>query len=272
MPSNESSSPTRPVAFGEELQRLREIAGISIDDIIAETKISRRILEGLEDGRFQVLPERVFSRNFVRQYARTVGFDENRLVEWFDAAWDRFQLTSGSQPVLVIDEPPPVPPFRWRVWLPVAVGIVIMGLVGAVIVRGRLIGEEMRADPRRSTATRLAPTQFVATVVPSPEPTITEDNDVEETVRLMIRVADDRECWVEYRDRDGRTDRLLLTNGDDLELALRGPILVTLGNAAAVTLSVAGTEYRDLGRAGQVVRAEVSATGLNVLGATSNRS
>ena len=63
---------------------------------MAETKISRRILEALENGRFQYLPERVFSRNFVRQYTAFIGYHDERILEWFDEAWKRFELASGS--------------------------------------------------------------------------------------------------------------------------------------------------------------------------------
>ena len=60
--------PNHPKAFGEELQRLRQSAGLSLEDIADETKISRQILRCLESGDFRFLPQMVFSRNFVAQY------------------------------------------------------------------------------------------------------------------------------------------------------------------------------------------------------------
>ena len=78
--------PNHPKTFGEELQRLRESAGLSLEDIAKETKISRQILSCLETGDFRFLPQKVFSRNFVIQYANVVGADPNRVGEAFEAA------------------------------------------------------------------------------------------------------------------------------------------------------------------------------------------
>ncbi len=79
--------PNHPKTFGEELRRLRESAGLSLDDIAEETKISKRILNNLEAGDFRSLPQLVFSRNFVSQYATFVGADPYRVAESFEAAW-----------------------------------------------------------------------------------------------------------------------------------------------------------------------------------------
>ena len=72
--------PNHPKAFGEELQRLRESTGLSLEEIAEETKISRQILRSLESGEFRFLPQKVFSRNFVTQYAVVVGADAAHVV------------------------------------------------------------------------------------------------------------------------------------------------------------------------------------------------
>ena len=89
--------PNHPKTFGEELRHLRESAGLSLDNIAAETKISKRILHGLEEGEFRFLPERIFCRNFVIQYADVVGAESDRLVASFEDAWERFLLASFTR-------------------------------------------------------------------------------------------------------------------------------------------------------------------------------
>jgi len=143
------SPPVHPRAFGEELRRLRSSSGLSLDDITSETKISRRILEALEAGRFQSLPDRVFSRNFVRQYAGTIGCDEQRLVEAFETAWERFELTSGTHPALLADDLVPGSPIRWRFWIPIGIGVLILIVAALVILRGTASRQTLLIDPRR---------------------------------------------------------------------------------------------------------------------------
>jgi hypothetical protein len=47
---------------------------------------------------------------------------------------------------------------------------------------------------------------------------------------------------------------------------MMGPVKLTVGDADAVIIEVAGVEYEGLGRSGQVVHTEVSGEGLVVLG------
>lgn len=59
--------------------RLR--ARVSLEEIMAETKISRRFLEAIEGGRYEELPGGVFTINYIRQYARMTGYDAEIILE-----------------------------------------------------------------------------------------------------------------------------------------------------------------------------------------------
>lgn len=264
-----NTSPAHPRTFGEELRRLRESSGLALEDITAETKISRRVLEALESGKFQYLPGRVFSRNFVRQYVETVGCAPDPLVESFDAAWERFQLTSGSHAALIVEEPPPTTPIRWRFWFPVAVGAAILSVVAAVILANHGTERALLRDPRRPVQVQTIP-PLVPTadqMVPAADLSTRAPEAARDPVVVTVRVHDGKECWIQYRDGEGMTGQRLLTGGQVVRLELIGPVKFTVGNAGAVTLLVGDTQYEDLGRPGQVVHTEVSQDGLVPLGA-----
>ena len=61
--------------LGEFLRRERELRHISLDDVAERTKISRRYLEAIEEGRYDRLPGETFVRGFIRSYAQSVGLD-----------------------------------------------------------------------------------------------------------------------------------------------------------------------------------------------------
>ncbi len=264
-------SPTRQRAFGEELQRLREAAGLTIDDIVAETKVSRRILEALEAGSFQFLPERIFVRNFVRQYLRTVGGDETEMLEAFDGAWECFRLASGSHPVVRMDEPLPKQPVRWRFWVPVALGVLVVLVMAVLAVRGTQRAPQTLPDPMRAPGVRPSPTdRSPVPALPSPTlpPTAVPEPEAEgDTVAFSLTVDPDAECWIHVRDHDGRTEQRLLEGGGRLNFELKEPVLVTLGNAGVVNLEIAGGLHRHLGAAGQVVHFELGRKGVISQGA-----
>jgi cytoskeleton protein RodZ len=262
------SLPGHPRAFGEELRRLRSNSGLSLDDIAAETKISFRVLEALETGRFQFLPEPVFSRNFVRQFARIVGVDSEPLVTAFDEAWESFQLSSGTHPSLVVTEAPPKAPIHWRFWIPIAAGVLILFAVAYVILGGNEPQSDLMPDPRRSvrvSSGRLDPTVIPVVTTPAPPTAVVAEES--EPITVTIRVDEERECWIQYRDRDGMTGEHLLKEGQEIALELAGPVKFTIGNAGAVTVIVGDTVYSDLGAAGEVVHTELSRDGLKPLGA-----
>ncbi len=68
------------------LDRTRKLAGISLDDIAAQTKISVRFLKAIEAGEYDKLPGGIFTTSYLRQYAAAIGYDEAALLEHCDQA------------------------------------------------------------------------------------------------------------------------------------------------------------------------------------------
>lgn len=79
-------------AVGETLRRERLRRNLDLDSISRELKISSRMLQAIEDERFERLPGGVFARSFVRQYARLLGLDEDEM-----AAQVQRQLEPGDE-------------------------------------------------------------------------------------------------------------------------------------------------------------------------------
>jgi len=73
-----------PISVGQELRRAREVRHVTLAQLAAETRIALRHLEALEQDRFEDLPGQLYARNFVRQVARSLGADEQELIDYFD--------------------------------------------------------------------------------------------------------------------------------------------------------------------------------------------
>lgn len=82
--------------FGEKLRQQREQRGISLDTISTITKISPRMLRAIEDEHFDQLPGGVFSKGFVRAYARQVGLNEEEAVADYLTALRENQIQSQT--------------------------------------------------------------------------------------------------------------------------------------------------------------------------------
>ena len=73
--------------LGETLQRARLARGVTLQEVEAATRISRRYLEALENENFGLLPAPVYARGFLRTYARYLGMEPADLLPLFPVGY-----------------------------------------------------------------------------------------------------------------------------------------------------------------------------------------
>jgi Helix-turn-helix domain/Domain of unknown function (DUF4115) len=93
--------------IGDRLQELRQQQHLSIDEIAAKTQIQPRIVQAIESGQIELLPESVYVKGMVKRYGNSVGIDGAALAQELPN-WDRgdadmarstvLQMTGFSQP------------------------------------------------------------------------------------------------------------------------------------------------------------------------------
>ncbi|MDF1833301.1 MAG: DUF4115 domain-containing protein [Alteraurantiacibacter sp. bin_em_oilr2.035] len=77
-----------PQGIGPQLRAAREAKGLSIDHVAAETRISKRHIEHIEAGDFDLLPARTYAVGFSRTLAKVVGLDQNDVLAMVRAELD----------------------------------------------------------------------------------------------------------------------------------------------------------------------------------------
>jgi cytoskeletal protein RodZ len=81
-----------------DLSRLRNTAGISLEEIAAGTKISLRFLRAIEAEEFDQLPGGIFNTSYLRQYAAAIGYDEGRLLAHYELKMNLAPSPKAPQP------------------------------------------------------------------------------------------------------------------------------------------------------------------------------
>lgn len=71
--------------FGQDLKKLRELKGVSIAEISAESRINIKFLTNLENGNFDFQPE-TYIRSFIKAYARALDENETHMLNEYDKA------------------------------------------------------------------------------------------------------------------------------------------------------------------------------------------
>ncbi len=79
--------------MGERLVRARELAGMTVDDVVFQTKISRSVVEALEAGDFTVFSSPAYARSFLAQYSSLLQVDA---ALWINALEPGAYLASDS--------------------------------------------------------------------------------------------------------------------------------------------------------------------------------
>ncbi|HYH09790.1 MAG TPA: RodZ domain-containing protein [Thermoanaerobaculia bacterium] len=252
-------------SFGEELRREREIRGISLKEIADATKISKRFLEAIERNDHTTLPAPVFTRGFVREYARYVGLNAEEMVNRYNFAAakdDRIEKPPHVEkypPQPVKDIAPKPRPKRG---IPPAYARVDRNILFAVIIAAALGGVaywavQYRRD--RDTAAEHVPVTVATTAtIPAAAPAAAQtpappDDSV---LRLIVEVVDN--SWV-YLEADGKTVvNAEMTQGEKRTFEANDAFRFrTIGNAAGLRLTLNGSVLPPLGDDGEVVKNRV---------------
>jgi transcriptional regulator with XRE-family HTH domain len=91
-----------PPSFGRWLRKSRELRGLSLDEVIVETKLPARIVTALETDDTVAMPDRAYALQYARAVALAVGLDPE------DVAL-RYEEWLLSLPPTTLPPPPHVP-------------------------------------------------------------------------------------------------------------------------------------------------------------------
>ena len=259
-------------SFGEELRREREIRGISLKEISDATKISKRFLDAIEKNDHRTLPAPVFTRGFVREYARYLGLNSEENVNRYNfaAAGDDRIEQSTHLDRLVQPQALPLPKDRERErerpgerksipapYARIDRNVYILAVIVAALIaaswwalkhKRETRAEEARVDT--AAAATVAPKPIVAAPAPAPVP---EPPPLDDSLKLTIDVT--RDSWVTL-EADGKRvlDEELHAGDHRVVEAKEAFHFVVVGNAAGLTLKLNDFDLPALGRQRQVVK------------------
>ena len=278
------------VDFGTYLREARERRGVSLGQIAAATKISLSTLEALERNDISRLPGGIFTRAFVRAYAREVGLDAEATVREFVTRFPHESVVEGSpyqpQPRGDPDGEQRRSPLRRSirmagVLVPVLLAIAYFGLSDRLWKRSQsvetvTVPERIQAAPPAPAAQAGQPPlagegtppvpaagdrEATAGVnAPSGEGLLKTDRPAApiEQSELRLTLSPRATCWVWVQADGVQALAELLQAGDERELRAREEILIKVGDAGAMAFAINGAAGRALGASGAVVTARIT--------------
>ncbi len=278
--------------LGEFFQRAREQQGLSLAQIASQTRIQERHLQALEEEDFASLPAKVFTKGFVRSYARSLGLDEDEALQLFLTTSNSFyeHTQQEEQHVQIKIEAAHRKRFNWNL---VLILFLVMG--GALFY---LLPEQQEnleptaeseapvpiesiqgpthslGEPPASVSSpapvdtvppppplSVVPSQPTLEPIPIPKPirpsvpvTPAPEDALGPGGPLVLEIEATQLTWVVVRSDDQAPHEALLQPRQRITWKAKKQYLLTLGNAAGVVIRLNGESRGPFGKPGQVVR------------------
>jgi len=89
-------------SLGTFFREAREARDLTIEEVGLSTRIQESYLKAIEEEHFHVLPQKVFTKGFVRTYAQMLGLDEEEAMRRFSAAAGSYYLKEEEEQQQVI--------------------------------------------------------------------------------------------------------------------------------------------------------------------------
>ena len=270
--------------FGAKLRAARERKGVSLRQIANKTKISIAVLEALERNDISRLPGGIFSRAFVRSYAAEVGLDPETTIQEFIAQFPHDSITAGHPTSEQVEDFEALESDRRAASTVLWILVISLPLAGAVVyfsmarrpaqpaerpAAAATAGEsrpEPAVEPPPAAASGSAEPAAASTPpAPTPPPAQTSGATARTPTdapidTLSIGLSARRPVFVSATVDGQRTISRLLQAGETQTIDIKREMVITAGDAAALSLTLNGAEARSLGKAQEVVTARINLT------------
>lgn len=254
--------------LGEELRRRREERGTTLNDISEATKIGTRFLKAIETDNFSILPGGIFTRSFIRAFAKQVGMNEDEAISLYQQqiagplaepqpspADQRPRAAPVIEPVRQVTTVEPRPrhsdPITFRQsptrtnWSTIIIaGGIALFIVIIVIALVKQLNQSNAESPPQ-TAIAPAPAQPAQTPAPAPPAETTQPpasaTDVQGAFTVKIEALDG--SWVQYKVDDNKPVSKIMKKGQVEEVpSAQSQVKLDYGTARTLKLMVNNRE------------------------------
>ena len=232
--------------IGAELRRARLERKQSIEDVSRTTKISPTLIRAIESDNFAKLPGGLFTRGFLRAYAREVELDPEEIVGRYRAEFESPAASgegSPAQPVAPVSAVKPAVPIdgetvssRRSQILQLCIILFVVALYFAV---SRWPQAEVSSD-----AKPVAP----AVVAPKAErPVATNGTAVSDQQPLTLVLQPQGPCWVQATAEGQQVFGKLMDAGQTATLTIRDEVTLRVGEPGAFAFTIDNATGLSLG-------------------------
>ena len=208
------------------------------------------------------MPGGIFSRAFVRSYAIEVGLEPEETLREFIAQFPQDSVMAASPTSAQVADNDALESRRRTASAFVRLIAFSVPIAGVVLYFGTA-GRRVHGVPAEPTATAASPVSpertTASTSLDASQPAPPQDPALPAD-RLMVSLAATGPCWVSAIVDGERVLERQLQAGERQFLEVRRELVLTAGDAGALTLTLNGASARPLGKPGAVVTISLNLT------------
>jgi len=246
-------------SVGEILSAERRRQGKSLADVVEGTKIRSRLLDSLEQGRYEDLPSPAYVKGYIQSYARYLEIPVEPLLEQYkhESAGVHGGTSPADRYLSQIPKDALVPKRQQaheiprNVWIAVAVGVVVVALLSCAIAQlfNRGTGANTTPTPTANGSTNGSPAASETTTVTTSEAGFKVKVSVRAGLASYVKVTVDGLEGYKGTLQGGESREFLVTRTADITVAKPEAVVVTrdgdevtlpAGPDAHITLTATG--------------------------------
>jgi cytoskeletal protein RodZ len=120
-------------SLGRYLRRERELRQISLEEIAQTTRIPLRMLQSIEEDQHDLLPGEVFTRGFLKSYAKSVGLCADDIL----ARYGERRSPEEAAPAPITAITPPERGRRFGIAIALVILLILFTLALSIVLRPR---------------------------------------------------------------------------------------------------------------------------------------
>jgi cytoskeletal protein RodZ len=248
--------------IGSHLRQYRQKHSISLDDVAAKTCIQARLLNAIEESNISILPEPVYIKGFIKQYANALGLNGAELASGFPT-WQTMLLIKPSWQHLPTPQLRPIHLYLFYIFLVIGA---VNGL-SSIVSQSAIQVSNAQTYRQQQDQGLLKDNQAPATSAQNLEPVlkdnqappasaqnlesvkITEVSKQTQTDNMAVKVSITAKSssWLRIV-ADGKTEfEGTLEEGDQRTWEAKEQLTVRAGNAGGILVAVNNEKAEELG-------------------------
>lgn len=237
---------------GEILKKRREELGQDLKNIAHILKIRYDYLKAIEANLFEKIPAQVYTKAYIRQYAKYLGVSVEPVIEKY--------MQKISPPV---QEPASLPkkeePKKRKFQLPlIAIPALALVLIGVYISYPRKSEHKYSEKPKtasvqKTSSAKQTVQKTIVTGSVKDNTTKPEKQEPKKTKGYALEIRASEITWLKVNVDNKQEKDLTLKQGESIKFSADKSFSLLIGNAGGIKLILDGKDIGNIGSMGEVV-------------------